>query len=142
MASRWGTPLSSNIATQFLGGSNFAYYGFGAGTGGLANTQSVRNISVTATPEIGARPSLAHVFVAPFADHIGQERDPGAQDEREPRVLHRGLVGRRDHPRVRDHGDIGKLVGSLEALMTGSMVVVSALLPSNALTSTGTRWRR
>ena len=31
-----GTPLTSNIATQFLGGSNFAYFGFGAGTGGLS----------------------------------------------------------------------------------------------------------
>ena len=46
-----GTPLTSNIATQFLGGSNFAYFGFGAGTGGLSNTQSVRNINVTATFE-------------------------------------------------------------------------------------------
>ena len=46
-----GTPLTGNIATQFLGGSNFAYFGFGAGTGGLSNTQSVRNINVTATFE-------------------------------------------------------------------------------------------
>ena len=46
-----GTPLTSDIATQFLGGSNFAYFGFGAGTGGLSNTQSVRNINVTATFE-------------------------------------------------------------------------------------------
>ena len=43
--------LTSDIATQFLGGSNFAYFGFGAGTGGLSNTQSVRNINVTATFE-------------------------------------------------------------------------------------------
>ena len=43
--------LTGNIATQFLGGSNFAYVGFGAGTGGLSNTQSVRNINVTATFE-------------------------------------------------------------------------------------------
>ena len=43
--------LTGNIATQFLGGSNFAYFGFGAGTGGLGNTQSVRNINVTATFE-------------------------------------------------------------------------------------------
>ena len=43
--------LPSTIATQFLGGSNFAYFGFGAGTGGLSNTQSVRNISVSATFE-------------------------------------------------------------------------------------------
>ena len=52
-----GTPLTSDIATQFLGGSNFAYFGFGAGTGGLSNTQSVRNISVTATFE-GQAPAL------------------------------------------------------------------------------------
>ena len=52
-----GTPLTSNIATQFLGGSNFAYFGFGAGTGGLSNTQSVRNINVTATFE-GQAPAL------------------------------------------------------------------------------------
>ena len=44
-------PSTGNIATQFLGGSNFAYFGFGAGTGGLSNTQSVRNISVSATFE-------------------------------------------------------------------------------------------
>ena len=52
-----GTPLTGNIATQFLGGSNFAYFGFGAGTGGLSNTQSVRNINVTATFE-GQAPAL------------------------------------------------------------------------------------
>ena len=52
-----GTPLTGNIATQFLGGSNFAYVGFGAGTGGLSNTQSVRNINVTATLE-GQAPAL------------------------------------------------------------------------------------
>ena len=46
-----GTPLTGNIATQFLGGSNFAYFGFGAGTGGLGNTQSVRNVTVAATFE-------------------------------------------------------------------------------------------
>ena len=46
-----GTPLTGNIATQFFGGSNFAYVGFGAGTGGLSNIQSVRNINITATTE-------------------------------------------------------------------------------------------
>ncbi|TPG31119.1 lectin-like domain-containing protein, partial [Mycolicibacterium hodleri] len=46
-----GTPLTSNIATQFLGGSNFAYYGFGAATGALSNTQSIRNVTTTATFE-------------------------------------------------------------------------------------------
>ena len=46
-----GNAPQQHIATQFLGGSNFAYFGFGAGTGGLSNTQSVRNISVSATFE-------------------------------------------------------------------------------------------
>jgi hypothetical protein len=48
-----GTPLTGNIATQYLGGSNFAYVGFGAATGGLSNTQAVRNITITATIEGG-----------------------------------------------------------------------------------------
>ena len=43
--------LTGNVATQFLGGSNFAYVGFGAGTGGLGNVQSVRNVNVAATLE-------------------------------------------------------------------------------------------
>jgi len=43
--------LNSDIANQFFGGSNFAYFGFGAGTGSLGNNQSVRNINVTATFE-------------------------------------------------------------------------------------------
>ena len=51
-----GTPLTGNIATQFFGGSNFAYVGFGAGTGGLSNIQSVRNINITATTEGGQAP--------------------------------------------------------------------------------------
>ena len=55
-----GTPLTGNIATQFFGGSNFAYVGFGAGTGGLSNTQSVRNINITATAE-GQAPALLAV---------------------------------------------------------------------------------
>ena len=46
-----GTLLTSNIATQFLGGSDFAYFGFGAGTGGLSNTQSVHVTNISATFE-------------------------------------------------------------------------------------------
>jgi hypothetical protein len=38
--------------------------------------------------------SLVGVFVAPFPDHVGQKRDPGAQDERQPRSLQR--VGARE----------------------------------------------
>ena len=65
-----GTPLTGNIATQFLGGSNFAYFGFGAGTGGLSNTQSVRNINVTATFEgqtPGNNPPVANADTATTA---------------------------------------------------------------------------
>ena len=62
-----GTPLTSNIATQFLGGSNFAYFGFGAGTGGLSNTQSVRNINVTATFEGQAPGNSPPIAVADTA---------------------------------------------------------------------------
>ena len=60
-------PSTSNIATQFLGGSNFAYFGFGAGTGGLSNTQSVRNISVSATFE-GQTPAVLAIESAPNGD--------------------------------------------------------------------------
>ena len=43
--------LTGDIATQFLGGSNFAHVGFGAATGDPSNTQSVRNVTVSATLE-------------------------------------------------------------------------------------------
>jgi glucose/arabinose dehydrogenase len=43
--------LNSDIANQFFGGSQYAYFGFGAATGGLSNTQSVRNVSTNATFE-------------------------------------------------------------------------------------------
>ena len=62
--------LTGNIATQFLGGSNFAYVGFGAGTGGLSNIQSVRNINVAATFEgqtPGNNPPVANADTATTA---------------------------------------------------------------------------
>ena len=46
-----GLPLTGDLATQYFGGSDFAYVGFGASTGGLSNTQGVRNIVVSATLE-------------------------------------------------------------------------------------------
>ena len=67
---RWpaqGTPLTGNIATQFLGGSNFAHVGFGAGTGGLSNTQSVRNINIAATLEGQAPGNSPPIAVADTA---------------------------------------------------------------------------
>ena len=54
------------------------------------------------------------VFVAPFAHHIGQIRDAGTEDERQPRGLQRDLVGFGDHPGIGDHGHVGELVGGLE----------------------------
>ncbi len=46
-----GTPLTSDITTAFFGGSNLVYFGFTAATGGLSNTQQIRNITTTATLE-------------------------------------------------------------------------------------------
>ena len=59
---------------------------------------------------------LVGVVVAPFADHVGQIRHPGAEDERQPAGLQRDLVGLRDHARIGDHGDIGQPVGGLEGI--------------------------
>jgi hypothetical protein len=43
--------LTADIVSTFFGGSKFVYFGFGAATGGLSNTQSVRNVSTNATFE-------------------------------------------------------------------------------------------
>ena len=59
---------------------------------------------------------LIGVVVAPFAHHIGQKRDAGAQDERQPGGFDGDLVGLRDHAGVGDHGDVGELVGGLEGV--------------------------
>jgi hypothetical protein len=62
--------LNSDIATQFFGGSQYAYFGFTAATGGLSNTQSIRNVSTNATFEpyrgliAGGRASVAGDVVA------------------------------------------------------------------------------
>ena len=48
------------------------------------------------------------VFGVPFADHVGQERDTGAQDVGQPGGLQRDLVGFGDHPSVGDDGDVGR----------------------------------
>ena len=62
------------------------------------------------------RDLLAGVFVAPFAHHIGQKRDAGAEDERQPGSGERDLVGLRDHGGIGDHGNVGQLVSSLEPI--------------------------
>ena len=56
------------------------------------------------------------MLVAPLAHHIGQIRDAGAEDERQPGGLQRDLVGLGDHPGIGDDGDIGQLVGGLEGV--------------------------
>ena len=43
--------LTADLVNEFFGGSQYAYFGFGAATGGLTNTQSVRNVSTNATFE-------------------------------------------------------------------------------------------
>ncbi|WP_395310202.1 PQQ-dependent sugar dehydrogenase [Mycobacterium sp. AMU20-3851] len=46
-----GAPLTADVITAFLGGSNYAHLGFTAGTGGRSNTQSIRNLNLAATYE-------------------------------------------------------------------------------------------
>ncbi|MEI7519372.1 MAG: PQQ-dependent sugar dehydrogenase, partial [Mycobacteriaceae bacterium] len=46
-----GGVLNSDIATQFFGGSQYAYFGFTASTGAFSNTQSIRNVRTNATFE-------------------------------------------------------------------------------------------
>jgi hypothetical protein len=57
--------------------------------------------------------SLLGVLVMPLAHHVGQKRNPCAQDVGQPCCLQRDLVGLRDHPRISDDGDIGQAVGGL-----------------------------
>ena len=57
---------------------------------------------------------LAGVLAPPLGDRIGDVGDTGTEDERQPGVLDRLLVSLGDHPRVRDYGDVGELVGSHE----------------------------
>jgi hypothetical protein len=54
---------------------------------------------------------LVGVFVAPFPDYIGQQRDPGAKDERQPRGLQGDLVGFGDQPGISNHRHISQVVG-------------------------------
>jgi hypothetical protein len=50
----------------------------------------------------------------PFAHHVGQVRDAGAQDERQTGGFEGDLVGLRDHAGVGDDGDVAELMGGLE----------------------------
>ena len=56
------------------------------------------------------------MFVAPFAHHIRQEGNPGAENVGQPGGLQGDLVGLGDHAGVSDHGDITELVSGLEGV--------------------------
>jgi hypothetical protein len=58
-------------------------------------------------------------------------------EERPPGSLDRPHVRRRDHAGVGHDRDIGELGAAMNALIVGSIVVVSAALPSNASTISG-----
>ena len=62
------------------------------------------------------RDRLAGVFVAPFAHDIGQLRDAGSEDEREPGGLQGDLVGLRDHAGIGNHCHVGELMRLLEGV--------------------------
>ena len=64
--------LTDDIANVFFGGSNYAFFAFTAGTGGLLNDHLVRNISVDATFEAAFEsPSAAPTPVADSFDTTG-----------------------------------------------------------------------
>jgi VCBS repeat-containing protein len=58
------TITDANFTQTYLGGSNFAYFGFTAATGGAVNTQTVRLIDAVATFEGGGPVGAAPVAVA------------------------------------------------------------------------------
>jgi site-specific DNA recombinase len=86
---------------------------------------------------------LAGVLAAPLGDRIGDVGDAGAQDEGQPGVLDRVLVGLGDHPGVRDHGDIGQLAGGHErGDHRGASYWSRPYCPQTPRSSAGTRWHR
>ncbi len=48
--------LSSDVAAQYLGGADFAYYGFTASTGGKSNVQQVRDVTLSVSDPDPAPP--------------------------------------------------------------------------------------
>ena len=54
--------------------------------------------------------------IAPAPNHIGQERDSRAEDERQPCRADCDLVGLRDHAGIGDNGHVGQLVGGFEGV--------------------------
>lgn len=58
--------FSNNIVANFLGGSQFAYFGFTGATGGLTANQSVEITALSATAENGTLLTLGGTNVAPI----------------------------------------------------------------------------
>jgi hypothetical protein len=48
--------------------------------------------------------------------NIGHEGDAGTEDKRQACGLNSDRIVLRDHPGIRDHGDVGQLVGGLECV--------------------------
>lgn len=69
-------------------------------------------------PGLGKHQLVGHcfgrVFVAPFAHHIGQKRDPRAKNVGQAGGLQIDLIGFGDHFGVGDHGHVAEIVGGLE----------------------------
>ena len=59
---------------------------------------------------------LVGVLGTPLPHHVRHKRDPGAEDERQPRGLQRDLVGFGDHPGISHHRHIGEPVSRLEGV--------------------------
>jgi hypothetical protein len=64
-----------------------------------------------------------------FLDHIGQKRDPGAENVGQPGSLNCDLAGLGDHPGISDHGHVGQPVGRLEGVDDRRWRLLGALSP-------------
>jgi hypothetical protein len=77
------------------------------------------------------------VLGSPPPEEVGLFRDTGAEDEGEPGVLDRVLVRFGVIPASATAVTSVSWCAAMNEVMTGSMVLVSALLPSNAWTISG-----
>jgi hypothetical protein len=73
------------------------------------------------------RNCLAGVLLAPLADHVGQQRDAGAQDVGQPRRLRATWLASEIIPASATTVTSASWWAALKALMTGSIVAVSPI---------------
>ena len=59
--------LTGDLAADYFGGSQFAHYGFGAGTGGGTNLQQLRNVTINGVLD-GGPADQAPVLTTPIDD--------------------------------------------------------------------------